>query len=122
MSNTHIQDGKTLTFTNTTGSDIAAGAAVVVGRQIGVAAVDIADGETGELYMTGVHKLPKTAGAAINQGTAAIWDVSTGTFIPQTATPATGDISGAVIAWASAASAATAVWVKLNVGVGTVAA
>jgi predicted RecA/RadA family phage recombinase len=121
MSNAHIQDGKTLTFTNSTGADIAAGAPVVVGRQIGVAAVNIPNGESGELYMTGVHKLPKTAGAAIVQGTAPIFDVSTGAFVPQGTATATGDVSGAVTAWAPAASAATVAWIKLNTGIGTVA-
>ncbi len=123
MSNTHIQDGKTLTYTNGTGSAIAAGAPVVVGNQIGVAAVDIANGETGELFMTGVHKLPKTGGAgAITQGSAPIFDVSSGEFVPAGTATATGDVSGAVTAWASVADAATVVWVKLNTGIGTVAA
>ncbi|KJS36674.1 MAG: hypothetical protein VR70_13805 [Rhodospirillaceae bacterium BRH_c57] len=117
-----VQKGEAVAYTNGTGAAIASGDAVVIGGQIGVAAVDIADGATGTVSMEGVYSLPKTAGAAIALGDAAIWDVSAGAFVPSSATPATGDVSKAVVAWVAAASADTTVMVKINVGVGTVAA
>lgn len=115
-----VQRGETMPWTNGTGSDVSSGDAVVVGGQIGVAITDIADGSSGDLAMAGVFSLPKTAGAAINQGDAAMYDVSASAFVPSGGTPATGDVTGAVACWEDAASAATTVKVKINVGVGTV--
>lgn len=117
-----IQQGDTLHYTNATGADIASGAAVIVGSQIGVAIGDIADGASGDLAMTGVYSLPKTAGAAIPQGTAAIYDKSAAAFVPVGTATATGDVSGACTAWEAAVSADTTVLVKINTGAGAVAA
>lgn len=117
-----IQDGKRITWTNGTGSAVSAGDPVVIDGQIGVASVDIADGASGAVAMEGVFELPKTAGNAINQGTAPVFDVSAGEFVPEGTATATGDISGAVVAWETAASGDTVVQVKLNVGIGAVAA
>lgn len=120
MSTNYQQEGKRITWTNGTEDAVSAGDPVVVGTQIGVACVDIAAGASGAVEMEGVFTLPKTTGAAINQGTAPLFDISTGTFLPQTGTAAAGDISGCCVAWATAASAATSVIVKINVGIGTV--
>lgn len=114
------QEGRTLHYVNATGADIAAGAAVVVGNMIGVAMGDIANGAAGPLSMEGVYALPKSAGAAIGQGSAAIYDVSAKAFVPAGTATAAGDLSGAVVAWEAATAAATSVVVKLG-GVGTVA-
>ncbi len=116
----YVQKGDSLEYTNDTGGDIASGDVVVIGSQIGVAATDIADTESGTVQMSGVFTLPKTAGAAIPQGDPAIWDVSAGAFIPSTGTPATGDVSDAVTCWIAAGSADTTVTVKINTGVGSV--
>jgi predicted RecA/RadA family phage recombinase len=117
----HVQNGAMMTFTNGTGGDIASGAAVVIGQQIGVAAVAIADTETGEVAMEGVFELPKVSAAVIGQGESVIWDASAGAFDDNQATPATGDVSGACTAWEAAGNGVTTVKVKLNTGVGTVA-
>lgn len=118
--NNKIHEGSTLTYLNA-GSAIVSGAVVVVGNQIGVACTDIAASTgTGELAMQGVFELPKTAGAAIPQGTSPQYDVSAAAFVPQTATPAAGDVSNAVTAWETASSGATTVKVKLNTGKGSV--
>jgi len=111
-----VQDGKRITYTNATGSDIAAGAPVVIGSIIGVACVDIADGATGAVALDGVFTLPKTAdttGHDIAQGDIMLFDISTGKFDVKTATDAAGDILGGAIAVTAAASAATTVDVKL---------
>ncbi|WP_339774234.1 DUF2190 family protein [uncultured Thalassospira sp.] len=116
----YIQAGGSLLFVNATGSTIASGSPVVVGSQIGVAAVDIVDGESGTVTMTGVFSLPKTAGAAIVQGDAVAFDASASAFVPSSAVAAEGDVTGACTAWEAAESAATSVVVKINTGVGTV--
>lgn len=118
----YVQSGNTMTWTNDTGAAVASGDVVVVGNQIGVASVDIADGDAGELSMSGVYELPKATGAAITAGDAVVWDASAGGFAPSSITPATGDVSGACTAWAPAALSATTAMVKINTGVGTVAA
>ena len=82
--------------------------------------VDIVDGESGTVQMCEVFSLPKSAGSAIVQGDAVIFDVSASAFVPSSATPAEGDIVGACTAWEAAESAATSVAVKINTGVGTV--
>ncbi|WP_337996221.1 capsid cement protein [Oleispirillum naphthae] len=117
----YVQEGRTLSYYNSSGATISAGAAVVVGGQVGVAINDIADGASGTLSMEGVYTLPKTSGAAINVGTAPIFDVSAGAFVPAGTATAAGDITGAVTAWATAASADTTVNVKIGVGNGAVA-
>lgn len=116
-----IQDGKRITWTNGTGSDVVAGQAVAVGNQVGVACVDIANGESGAVAMEGVFSLPKATGSAWTAGSKLLWDVSAAKFDVGTATPATGDISVCCVAWAAAASGDTTGYVKINVGVGTVA-
>lgn len=115
-----VQQGETLSYANSSGSTIAAGSAVVVGNQIGVAKADIADGESGPLAMDGVFELPKVTAAVIAQGEDVAWDVSTGKFDDNQITPAAGDITGACTAWEAAGNGATTVKVKINTGVGTV--
>ena len=118
-----IQDGKRITWTNGTGSDVSAGDPVVIGSQVGVACVDIANGAAGAVQMEGVFQLPKVSGAsahAIAQGEAVLFDVSVAKFDLKAAVAAAGDISGCCIAWDAALTTDTVVKVKLNVGVGTV--
>lgn len=117
-----VQEGRTLHYVNATGADIASGDAVPVGGTIGVAIADIPAGGSGELASEGVFELPKTAGAAIDAGTAPIFDASAKAFVPAGTATAAGDVSGAVTAWEAAAAAATTVKVKIGVGNGAVAA
>ena len=67
MALNHVQPGRFMTYTNSTGSDIVSGQMVLVGSLLGVATVDIPDGATGELMMKEIHHLPKATGA-IAQG------------------------------------------------------
>ena len=92
----HINDGKTISYT--AGADIASGAVVVTGHTIGIAAGDIANGATGTLYIRGRFTVPKVNGAVFAAGEKLIWDSSVGKFDDSAATPATGDITGGVIA------------------------
>lgn len=106
MARTFIKPGKTMEFANDTGGDFASGDVLVIGVYLAVALVDIADGESGTVSISGVHELPKVAGTAWTQGSALAWDASGEGFVP-TVTPATGDLEGGAIAHAAAASADT---------------
>ncbi|MEX2648152.1 MAG: DUF2190 family protein [Alphaproteobacteria bacterium] len=121
MATNKVQEGKTLTYSNSSGSAIASGDVVVVGEQIGVAVADIPDEASGVLAMEGVFNLPKVSGAVIAAGEEVIWDASAGAFDDNAATPATGDVSGCCVAWEGAGDGVTTIAVKLNVGPGVVA-
>lgn len=121
MATNFKQPGESLTYSNT-GSAITAGSVVVVGEQIGIAAVDIAATTgTGTVYMEGVFTVPKVSGAVIAQGESVIWDSSAGAFDDNAATPATGDVSNACTAWEAKGSGTTTIAVKINTSKGTVA-
>ncbi|NBC32843.1 MAG: DUF2190 family protein [Alphaproteobacteria bacterium] len=120
MATNFVQEGHSLTWTNGTGSAVSAGDVVVVGAQIGIAAVDIADSAAGTVYMSGVYTVPKVSGAVIAQGEMVAWDASASAFDDSAMTPATGDITGACTAWEGAGDGVTSIAVKLNTGVGTV--
>ncbi len=119
MATNYHQDGQTVDYTNATGTDIASGDPVVIGSQLGVAITDIADTESGAVAMEGVFSIPKATGTAINQGAAVDFDVSVGNA-DGGLTPATGDLTGCGIAWATAASGDTTVLVKLNASAATI--
>ena len=120
MATNYVSDGGVILYSNS-GSAISSGDVVVVGEQIGVALVDIANGATGSVQIDGVFSLPKVSGAVIAQGESVIWDASAGAFDDNAATPATGDVSGCCVAVEAAGDGVNTIAVKLNVGVGTVA-
>lgn len=95
MAKNYIKEGEVITWTNGTGSAVAAGAVVAIGQILGVALVDIANGASGAVQLEGVFTAPKVSGAVIAAGESLVWDVSAGAFDDNAATPATGDISGA---------------------------
>lgn len=119
MATNFQQPGEVIDWPNATGNDVSSDDVVVIGQILGVAQTDIANGETGPVMVTGVHRLPKVSGAVIAQGEVLVWDSSAGAFDDKQATPASGDISGnAAYAWESAGSGTTTIAVKLN-GPGT---
>lgn len=67
------QTGKVLDFTNDTGTDIAAGSAVVIGMMLGVASGNIANGEVGDVAVEDVFGLPKKQ-EAFSFGDEVWWD------------------------------------------------
>lgn len=109
MAKNHVQEGKIMTWTNGTGSAVAAGEVVVIGTIVGVALGTIANGATGEVAIEEVWTLPKEAPLVISQGDKVYWD-DTNNRIDKTDTNVY-----AGKAFASAISAATTVVVKLNV-------
>lgn len=107
------QPGSKMDWVNGTGGDVAVNTVVVVGSRIGVTLDAIADGATGSVALEGVFSgVAKTTGTAWGQGDAVYWDVSTSRFA-KSGTPASGDITGAVIAFEPALSAAATGTIKL---------
>jgi predicted RecA/RadA family phage recombinase len=109
--------GSVMPWTNNTGSDVAAGAVVALKHTIAIALVAIANGAVGSVAVGGVVSgVVKATGHAWAQGEKLNWDVSASAFDYSGATPATGDITGGVIAWLAAASGDTTGTVKLTPG------
>lgn len=108
MAQNHVQKGAVMPWTNGTGSAVVSGQPVAVGDMVGVAAVDIADGESGELYLEEVWELPKEAPLVIDQGDTVYFDPSAGEIDKTNTNTPAGK------AFADAASAATTVLVKLG--------
>lgn len=107
MARTFKQPGKVLTHANSSGVDIAVGDVVVIGDTVAVALVDIPDGDSGSVSITGVHGLAKVAGVAWVQGDKLDWDASESAFTKDLGAPAAGDVTDCGIAAADAASADT---------------
>lgn len=121
MANNFVTEGDIFTWTNSTGSAVVSGQVVKVGQTLGIAAVAIANGASGSVYLEGVFTVPKVTAAVIAQGDPVLWDVSAGKFDVKTATPATGDVSNAAIAFEAAGSSATTIKIHLDHRIGTVA-
>lgn len=92
----YVQNGATLEWTNG-GTAVSSGDVVVVGDLVGIAAVDIAGGATGTIYIEGVFEVACNAADTITQGMTLTWDASASEFV-DTNTPATGDNTGGVVA------------------------
>jgi predicted RecA/RadA family phage recombinase len=121
MANNYVNSGETINYVNSSGSAILSGAVVIVGNLIGIALVDIANGESGVVALDGVFTVPKVSAAVIGQGESVIFDLSALAFDDNAATPATGDVSGCCIAVDGAGAGVLTLDIKLNVGVGVVA-
>ena len=117
MANKFVQEGESVAWTNGTGSAVVSGQVVVLGTTgnatIGVAATDIANGATGTVHLEGVFTLPKVSGAVFAQGETLIWDSSAAAFDDNQATPASGDVSSSVMAFASGSNGQTTATVRL---------
>lgn len=117
MATSFQQGGEALTWTNGTGSDVSSGDVVEIANTIGIALADIADGSSGAVAVEGVfYGVPKVSAAVFAVGEKLIWDTSAGAFDDSSATPATGDITGAAIAWVAGANTETTCTVKLTPG------
>ena len=104
MSAKYWQKGEAIDYT--AAAKIAAGDVVNLATRIGVAAADIAAGETGAVHVTGVYRIPKASGA-VTVGQALYWDKSAKNITTTSGSTPAG--------WAVAAaeSADTTVLVKL---------
>ena len=121
MTTKYQQDGGVITYANS-GSAIAAGDVVVMGHTIGIALTGIAATTgSGAVAIEGVFSgVPKVTAAVFAQGEKLIWDVSAGKFDDSAATPASGDVTGAAIAWVAGTSSDTTCTIKLTPGNTTV--
>lgn len=118
----YVSDGKTINFTNTTGSPIPNGAVVPLADILGIAQSDIAIGDAGVLHLQGVFELPKVSGAVFAVGEKLLWDASAGAFDDSAATPAAGDVMGGAVAWAAGSAGQLVCLARLtpgNTGVAT---
>lgn len=84
-----VKEGKVLT--HVAAGTIASGDVVPLAAGIGIAAKDAATGESVELAMEGVFKLPKKAALALSLGAKVYWDSTPGEI---TATALDGVICG----------------------------
>ena len=119
MTSTYVQPGDTIDVV--AGSAISSGDVVKVGQVLGVALADIANGATGSVAVRGVFTCPKVTAAVIAAGESLTWDVSAGKFDDNAATPATGDVTGNVVAVEAGTSSDTTIKVLFNGVPGTVA-
>lgn len=115
MASNHVQPGKVLDYTNTTGSTILSGKVVAVGQILGVALKDIPNNTTGSVAVDGVFAVPKVSAAVIAAGESLTWDASAAAFDDNAATPAAGDITGAAaVAFQAAGNGVTTLNVKFT--------
>lgn len=121
MATNKVNSGYTRNWTNGTGSDVVSSQVVVVGEQLAVALVDIADGASGTVATDGRYTVPKVSGAVIGNGESVIWDASAAAFDDNAATPASGDVSAGAVAAEAAGNGDTSVDIILSNLKGTVA-
>ncbi|SHJ23877.1 Predicted phage recombinase, RecA/RadA family [Malonomonas rubra DSM 5091] len=104
----YIQPGAVLTWANGTGSDVSSGDLVIIGQRVGVASVDIVDGESGSVAVDGVFEVSKEAALEVSQGDL-LYCNATGGELDKTNT---NTLAG--YAFEDAVGAAAEVRVKLN--------
>lgn len=122
MAKNYESEGDRIQWTNGTGSAVASGQVVKVGKSmLGVALVAIANGASGTVAVEGVFSgVPKVSDAVFTQGEKLLFDVSAGSgvgaFDDSVATPATGDVLGGAVAWVAGANLETTCTIKLTPG------
>lgn len=112
MARNFIEDGRVLQYLNNGGADIVSGEAVLVGKLMGVALVDIPVGASGSVVLERVWELPKAAGA-VPQGAQLFWDPAAGALTTEAANGETDNVPAGK-AFATAAADATTVRIKIN--------
>lgn len=113
-----INSGSSIVFT--AGTDVASGAAIVVGTLLAVAVAAVANGKKGVGEIEGAFELPKLSTAVVAQGVRLTWDVSDGKFI--VAAAVAGDLENCAVAIDAAGNGVTTVRAKLCPGAGTIKA
>lgn len=112
--NSYKQPGEIMDFVNNTGDAISVDALVRIGDRVGVACVDIANGDTGSVRVCGVVQVPKLTTDVVGQGDALYFDESESEV---TLSDAGGGSAGNILAgyaFASAGNGVTTVQIKLN--------
>lgn len=116
MATNFIEEGEVKDWTNDTGVAVVSGQVVKMTNMLGIAVVDIAIAGVGAVRVQGVYLVPKVTNAVFTVGEKLLWDVSAGKFDDSLATPATGDVMGAAVAWIAGANAETTCTVLLTPG------
>lgn len=111
-----IYEGDHLPFT--AAAAVASGDGVVMGTVLGVAAADIAVGDTGTIAVEGVFELPKLSTDAISAGDALTWDVTNNEL--KVAAAGTGDLLACAFATEAAGAGTPTVRAKLIPGNATI--
>lgn len=115
MTTKFVQKGDVIDYT--AAGAVASGAVVELKHTLGVAlAAASGSGVVIPVAVEGVFTLPKVSGAVFVVGEKLIWDTSAGAFDDSLATPATGDITGAVVAVQAGGNGETTCVVKLTPG------
>lgn len=110
----YIQKGEALDWLNTTGSTVASGAAVLIGKRVGFTQGVIVNNAMGVVRVEGVYQCDKTAALAIAAGDPVYYNIST-KKITKTAT----DLP---IGFATAAAAGSAAYVNVKLHYATAGA
>lgn len=118
MAKNLVQDGGIIAWTNVSGGNVVSGQVVRIGHTIGIALVDIATNAVGSVDCTPgrVFTVPKVSAAVFVAGEKLLWDASAAAFDDSAASPATGDLMGAVVAVSPGANAETTATVMLTPG------
>lgn len=112
MASNYVSAGEVIEWKNPS-TAVASGTVVDVGATLGVALVDIGNGETGPVAITGVFACPKQgSGSDVAAGDALKYLGGAGPFAKGAAV--TGDFYGAYVAAAPAKSADTVVHVRFS--------
>lgn len=114
MTTAYVQRGDVINYT--AGGTISAGDVVELKHCIGIALSDAVSGDVIGVAVEGVWTVPKVTAAVFAVGEKLIWDTSAGKFDDSSATPASGDITGAVVATVAGTSSDTTATVKLTPG------
>ncbi len=109
----YVQRGESIDYTPS--ADVAAGDIVKLGKLIGIAKLDIKNGELGALALVGVYEIPKIGLAEFAPGATVAYDFENGFATTAEASPEATPIGYAV---AAAARADANVLVRLEQGLG----
>lgn len=114
MAKNFVQPGETIDFV--AAGTITSGQVVPLQHAVGIALGNATTGQSVAIALEGVFEVPKVAAAVFAAGEKLLWDTSEGAFDDSAATPATGDIMGAVIAVKPGLNTETTCTVKLTPG------
>ncbi len=107
MAKNYVQEGAVIDFV--AAAAVLAGGVVLMGKRIGIALSDTAQGATGSAAVEGVFKVNKLAGDAVAQGDLLYWDAANSRL---TTTAAGSVLAG--YAFAAAGAGAAVVNIKIN--------
>jgi len=120
MSTNYVQKGDVID--HTLSGTVAKGAVVALKHAIGIALAGGGSGDVIPVALEGVFTGPKVSGAVFVVGEKLIWDSSAGAFDDSAATPASGDITGGVVAVVAGGNGETTCTFKLTPGNATLTA